>query len=69
MPLLSVTATVKVNVPAVVGVPEMTPAATNAASCALAIGVAVFGEKQTVRDIAPGAVVMLMGVALLSLSG
>jgi drug/metabolite transporter (DMT)-like permease len=36
---------------------------------ALAIGVAVFGEKQTVRDIAPGALVMLMGVALLSLSG
>jgi drug/metabolite transporter (DMT)-like permease len=36
---------------------------------ALAIGVAVFGEKQTVRDIAPGAIVMLMGVALLSLSG
>jgi drug/metabolite transporter (DMT)-like permease len=36
---------------------------------ALAIGVVVFGEKQTVRDIAPGAIVMLMGVALLSLSG
>jgi drug/metabolite transporter (DMT)-like permease len=36
---------------------------------ALAIGVFVFGEKQTVRDIAPGAVVMLLGVALLSLSG
>jgi uncharacterized membrane protein len=36
---------------------------------ALAIGVIVFGEKQTVRDTAPGAIVMLLGVALLSLSG
>jgi drug/metabolite transporter (DMT)-like permease len=36
---------------------------------ALAIGVAVFGEKQTARDIVPGALVMLAGVALLSLAG
>jgi len=36
---------------------------------ALGIGVVVFGEKQTVREIAPGAVVMLAGVVLLSLAG
>ena len=35
---------------------------------ALVIGVAVFGEKQTVGDIAPGALVMLAGVVLLSLA-
>src|SRR6266545_2497647 len=35
---------------------------------ALGIGVAVFGERQKVRDIAPGAVVMLAGVTLLSLA-
>jgi len=28
----------------------------------------MFGEKQTVRDIAPGALVMLAGVVLLSLT-
>jgi drug/metabolite transporter (DMT)-like permease len=36
---------------------------------ALGIGVAVFGEKQTARDIAPGALVMLAGVVVLSLAG
>jgi uncharacterized membrane protein len=36
---------------------------------ALGIGVWVFGEKQTARDVAPGAVVMLAGVVLLSLAG
>jgi len=36
---------------------------------AMAIGVLVFGERQKVRDIAPGAVVMLAGVVLLSLAG
>ena len=36
---------------------------------AMAIGVILFHEKQKVRDIAPGAVVMLAGVALLSLAG
>jgi drug/metabolite transporter (DMT)-like permease len=36
---------------------------------ALGIGVTVFGEKQTARDIAPGALVMLAGVVLLSLAG
>jgi drug/metabolite transporter (DMT)-like permease len=36
---------------------------------ALAIGIAVFGEKQTARDIVPGALVMLAGVVLLSLAG
>jgi drug/metabolite transporter (DMT)-like permease len=36
---------------------------------ALAIGVVVFGEKQRVREIAPGALVMLAGVVLLSLGG
>jgi drug/metabolite transporter (DMT)-like permease len=35
---------------------------------AMAIGVLIFGEKQKVRDIAPGAVVMLAGVVLLSLA-
>jgi len=35
---------------------------------AMAIGVFIFGEKQKVRDIAPGAVVMLAGVVLLSLA-
>jgi len=35
---------------------------------ALGIGVAVFGERQKVRDIAPGAVVMLAGGVLLSLA-
>ncbi len=36
---------------------------------AMGIGVVVFGEKQKVRDIAPGALVMLAGVVLLSLAG
>ncbi len=36
---------------------------------AMAIGGLLFDEKQTVRDIAPGALVMLAGVVLLSLSG
>jgi drug/metabolite transporter (DMT)-like permease len=36
---------------------------------ALAIGTVLFHEKQTVRDIAPGALVMLAGVVLLSLAG
>ena len=36
---------------------------------ALAIGTVLFHEKQTVRDIAPGALVMLAGVVLLSLTG
>jgi drug/metabolite transporter (DMT)-like permease len=36
---------------------------------AMAIGVILFHEKQKVRDIAPGAVVMLAGVVLLSLAG
>jgi drug/metabolite transporter (DMT)-like permease len=35
---------------------------------AMGIGVMVFGEKQKVRDIAPGALVMLAGVVLLSLA-
>jgi len=36
---------------------------------AMAIGVVVFGERQRVRDIAPGALVMLAGVVLISLAG
>ena len=36
---------------------------------AMAIGVILFHEKQKVRDIAPGALVMLGGVVLLSLAG
>jgi drug/metabolite transporter (DMT)-like permease len=36
---------------------------------AMGIGVLIFGEKQKVRDIAPGALVMLAGVVLLSLAG
>jgi len=36
---------------------------------ALAIGALLFGEKQKVREIAPGAFVMLAGVVLLSLAG
>lgn len=36
---------------------------------AMAIGVAVFGEAQRVRESAPGAVVMLAGMALLALAG
>ena len=36
---------------------------------AMGIGVIVFREKQTVRDIAPGALVMLAGVVLVSLAG
>ena len=36
---------------------------------AMAIGTVMFHEKQKVRDIAPGAVVMLAGVVLLSLAG
>ncbi|HKW95763.1 MAG TPA: EamA family transporter [Methylomirabilota bacterium] len=36
---------------------------------AMAIGGLLFDEKQTVRDITPGALVMLAGVVLLSLSG
>ena len=36
---------------------------------ALGLGVMVFGETQKVRDIAPGALVMLAGVVLLSLAG
>jgi drug/metabolite transporter (DMT)-like permease len=36
---------------------------------AMGIGVLVFGEKQKVRDIAPGALVMLAGVVVLSLAG
>jgi drug/metabolite transporter (DMT)-like permease len=36
---------------------------------AMAIGVILFHEKQKVRDIAPGAMVMLAGVVLLSLAG
>jgi drug/metabolite transporter (DMT)-like permease len=35
---------------------------------ALGIGVLIFGEKQRAREIAPGAVVMLAGVVLLSLA-
>jgi drug/metabolite transporter (DMT)-like permease len=35
---------------------------------AMGIGVVVFGERQKVRDIAPGALVMLAGVVLLSLA-
>ncbi len=35
---------------------------------ALGIGVVMFGERQKVRDIAPGAAVMLAGVVLLSLA-
>jgi hypothetical protein len=34
----------------------------------MGIGVVVFGERQKVRDIAPGALVMLVGVVLLSLA-
>ncbi len=36
---------------------------------AMAIGTLMFHEKQKVRDIAPGALVMLAGVVLLSLAG
>ena len=36
---------------------------------AMAIGTVMFHEKQKVRDIAPGALVMLGGVVLLSLAG
>ena len=36
---------------------------------ALAIGTLLCGEKQKVREIAPGALVMLAGVVLLSLAG
>jgi len=36
---------------------------------AMAIGTVMFHEKQKVRDIAPGALVMLAGVVLLSLAG
>jgi drug/metabolite transporter (DMT)-like permease len=36
---------------------------------AMAIGTLIFHEKQQVRDIAPGALVMLAGVVLLSLAG
>jgi drug/metabolite transporter (DMT)-like permease len=36
---------------------------------AMAIGAVMFHEKQKVRDIAPGALVMLAGVTLLSLAG
>jgi drug/metabolite transporter (DMT)-like permease len=36
---------------------------------AMAIGVLAFGERQRVREIAPGALVMLAGVVLLSLAG
>jgi drug/metabolite transporter (DMT)-like permease len=36
---------------------------------AMAIGVAFFGEAQRVRESAPGAIVMLLGMALLSLAG
>ena len=36
---------------------------------AMGIGAAVFGERQQVRDIAPGALVMLAGVVMLSLAG
>ena len=35
---------------------------------ALAIGMIVFGERQKVREISPGALVMLAGVAMLSLA-
>jgi drug/metabolite transporter (DMT)-like permease len=35
---------------------------------AMAIGILVFGERQKVRDIAPGALVMLVGVVLLALA-
>jgi drug/metabolite transporter (DMT)-like permease len=35
---------------------------------AMGIGVVIFGERQKVRDIAPGAAVMLAGVVLLSLA-
>ncbi len=35
---------------------------------AMGIGVMIFGERQKVRDIAPGAAVMLAGVVLLSLA-
>ncbi|HVQ74715.1 MAG TPA: EamA family transporter [Candidatus Binatia bacterium] len=36
---------------------------------AMVIGALVFGERQTVREIAPGALVMLAGMVLLSLAG
>ena len=36
---------------------------------AMVIGMVMFHEKQKVRDIAPGALVMLAGVVLLSLAG
>lgn len=36
---------------------------------AMAIGALVFGERQRVKEIAPGALVMLAGVVLLSLAG
>ncbi len=36
---------------------------------AMAIGVLAFGERQRVREIAPGALVMLAGMVLLSLAG
>ena len=36
---------------------------------ALGIGALVFGEHQKVREITPGALVMLAGMALLSLAG
>jgi len=36
---------------------------------AMAIGVLVFGEAQRVRESAPGAIVMLMGMVLLALAG
>ncbi|HLF50612.1 MAG TPA: EamA family transporter, partial [Methylomirabilota bacterium] len=35
---------------------------------AMGIGVLAFGERQRVREIAPGALVMLAGVVLLSLA-
>jgi hypothetical protein len=35
---------------------------------AMGIGTLVFGERQKVRDIAPGALVMLAGVVMLSLA-
>jgi len=35
---------------------------------ALGIGTLIFGERQKVREIAPGAIVMLAGVVLLSLA-
>lgn len=36
---------------------------------AMAIGSLVFGERQQVREIAPGALVMLAGMVLLALTG